>query len=145
MTDMIAPLSSRPDHDDPRKLREMLQKASSLAAHYDLTSVMVGASGAEGDRLFSEMVDYIGSALRVDDVVCRLTRERAVFLLADANQERAAEIIERLMDGFRSHFTPARDPHVDLAFFEVTPARPNITVRDVLPSLFESATTSATH
>jgi hypothetical protein len=140
---MSASLSVRPDNDDPRKLREMIQKASSLAAHYDLTSVMVGASGVAGDRLFSEMVDYIGSALRVDDVICRLTRERAVFLLADANQERAAEIIERLMNGFRSHFTPARDPHVDLAFFEVTPDRPALTVRDVLPALFDA--TPVTH
>ena len=54
---MSAPLSVRLDNDDPRKLREMIQKASSLAAHYDLTSVMVGASGVAGDRLFSEMVD----------------------------------------------------------------------------------------
>ena len=142
---MTASLAARPDNDDPRKLREMIQKASSLAANYDLTSVMVGASGTPGDRLFSEMLDYIGSALRVDDVICRLTRERAVFLFADADRERAAEIIERLMNGFRSHFTPARDPHVDLAFFEVTPARPDITVRDVLPSLFEPATTPVTH
>jgi len=142
---MTASLAARTDNDDPRKLREMIQKASSLAANYDLTSVMVGASGAPGDRLFSEMLDYIGSALRVDDVICRLTRERAVFLFADADRERAAEIIERLMNGFRSHFTPARDPHVDLAFFEVTPARPDITVRDVLPSLFEPATTPVTH
>jgi hypothetical protein len=141
---MAASLSARP-YDDPRMLREMVQKASSLAAHYDLTSVMVGASGVEGDRLFSEMVDYIGSALRVDDVICRLTRERAVFLLADADRKRAAEIIERLMNGFRSHFTPARDPHVDLSFFEVTPARPHITVRDVLPSLFEPTATPVAH
>jgi hypothetical protein len=142
MTGMTAPLSPRPDNDDPRMLREMIQKASNLAANYHLTSVMVGASGVEGDRLFSEMVDYIGSALRVDDVICRLTRERAVFLLADANQERAAEIIERLMNGFRSHFTPARDPHVDLAFFEVTPERPDLTVRDVLPTLFDATPVS---
>ena len=142
---MTASTSALPDNDDPRKLREMIQKASSLAAHYHLTSVMVGASGVEGDRLFCEMVDYIGSALRVDDVICRLTRERAVFLLADADRERAAEIIERLMNGFRSHFTPARDPHVDLAFIEVTPDRPGLTVRDLLLSLFEPASTSVAH
>lgn len=132
-------MDARPDHDDPRKLREMLQKASSLAAHYDLTSVMIGASGEAGDRLFSEMVDYIGSALRVDDAICRLTRERAVFLLADADQDRAAEILERLMNGFRANFTPVRDPQVDLAFFEVTPDTSDLTVRDVLPSLFDAA------
>jgi GGDEF domain-containing protein len=132
-------MDARPDHDDPRKLRDMLQKASKLAAHYDLTSVMIGASGEAGDRLFSEMVDYIGSALRVDDAICRLTRERAVFLLADADQDRAAAILERLMNGFRANFTPARDPHVDLTFFEVTPDKADLTVRDVLPSLFDAA------
>jgi hypothetical protein len=132
-------MDARPDHDDPRKLREMLQKASSLAAHYDVTSVMVGASGSAGDRLFAEMMDYIGSTLRVDDAICRLTRERAVFLLADVDQERAVEIIERLMNGFRENFTPVRDPHVDLAFFEVAPGTADVTVREVLPSLFEPA------
>jgi hypothetical protein len=140
---MDAPTRTGPDNDDPRKLREMIQKAASLAAHYDVTSVMIGASGSPGDRLFAEMVDYIGSALRVDDAICRLTRERAVFLVADTDRERATEIIERLMNGFRANFTPARDPHVDLAFFEVTPATPDLTVRDVLPSLFEPA--RATH
>jgi len=130
-------MDARPDNDDPRKLREMIQKAASLATHYDVTSVMIGAAGAPGDRLFSEMVDYIGSALRVDDAICRLTRERAVFLVADADRDRAAEIIERLMNGFRASFTPVRDPHVDLAFFEVTPSMPDLTVRDVLPTLFE--------
>jgi len=54
-------------NDDPRRLREMIQRASSYASLYDLTSVMVGMSGAEGDLLFPEMVDYVGSALRVDD------------------------------------------------------------------------------
>jgi len=136
---MAARLHARSENDDPRKLREMVQRAANLAASYELTSVMVGASGSAGDLLFSEMVDYIGSALRVDDAICRLTRERAVFLLADADRESATEIIERLMNGFRANFTPARDPDVELAFFEVTPEMSHLTVRDVLPSLFEPA------
>jgi len=135
-------MDARPDHDDPRKLRDMLQKASSLAADYDLTSVIIGASGVAGDRLFAEMVDYIGSALRVDDSICRLTRERAVFLVADADRERAAEILERLMNGFRANFTPVRDPQVDLSYFEVTPDKADLSVRDVLPSLFDATAVS---
>jgi hypothetical protein len=125
--------------DDPRKLREIVQKAASLANDYELTSVMVGVSGAEGDRLFPEMVDYVGSALRMDDAIVRLTRDRAVLLLADADRQRAEVIIERLLNGFRETFTPARDQYVALNYFEVTPEKANLTVRDVLPSLFEGA------
>ncbi len=136
---MTAIALNRSPNDDPRKLRELLQKASSLASNYELTSVMVGMSAAEGDLLFPEMVDYIGSALRVDDGIVRLTRERAVFFLADANRGRAKEIMDRLMIGFREKFTPAHELRVGLAYFEVTPGRPGLAVRDVLPSLFASA------
>ena len=127
---------NRPQNDDPRKLRDMVQKAASLANDYELTSVMVGAAAAEGDRLFPEMVDYVGSALRMDDAIVRLTRDRAVFLLADADRQRAEEIIERLLNGFRETFTPAQDQHIALHYFEVIPGRAKLTVRDVLPSLF---------
>ncbi len=127
---------NRSQNDDPRKLRDMVQKAASLANDYELTSVMVGVSGAEGDRLFPEMVDYVGSALRMDDAIVRLTRDRAVFLLADADRQRAEEIIERLLNGFRETFTPAHDQNIALHYFEVTPGEADLTVRDVLPSLF---------
>ena len=129
-------------NDDPRKLRELIQKAKSLASDYDVTSVMVGASGDAGDRLFVDMIEYIGSALRVDDGICRLTRDRAVFFIADADQERAGDILERLMNGFRESFTPANDPKVDLSFFVVRPGMPDLAVRDVLPALFEPADAS---
>jgi hypothetical protein len=126
-------------NDDPRKLREIVQKAASLANDYELSSVMVGVSGAEGDRLFPEMIDYVGSALRMDDAIVRLTRDRAVFLLADADRQRAEEIIERLLNGFRETFTPATDQLVALQYFEVTPGNGSLTVRDVLPALFAEA------
>ena len=126
-------------YDDPRKLRDVVQKASSLAGDYDLTSVMVGVSGVEGDRLFPELIDYLGSALRVDDAIVRLTRERVVFFLADADRPRAEEIIERLLNGFRETFTPACDPSIAVRYFEVTPERVDLTVRDVLPTLFGGA------
>jgi len=133
---MTGILPNRPLTDDPRKLRDMVQKAASLANDYELTSVMVGAAATEGDRLFPEMVDYVGSALRMDDAIVRITRDRAVFLLADADRQRAEEIIERLLNGFRETFTPAQDQHIELHYFEVIPGRPKLAVRDVLPSLF---------
>lgn len=137
---MTSTALNRSQNDDPRKLREVLKKASNLAKQFDLTSVMVGVSGTEGDRLFPEMVDYVGSALRVDDAIVRLTRDRAIFFLADTDRARAAEIIERLLVGFRETFTPAHEQRIALAYFEVTPgAEECLSVRDVLPSLFESA------
>lgn len=133
---------NRSQNDDPRKLRDLVQKAASLANDYDLTSVMVGVSGSEGDRLFPEMVDYVGSALRMDDAIVRLTRDRAVFLLADADRQRAEEIIERLLNGFRETFTPACDQPIGLHYVEVMPGTAELTVRDVLPSLFGMACVS---
>jgi hypothetical protein len=111
---MTAMALNRSQIDDPRKLRELLQKASSL-------------------------VDYIGSALRVDDGIVRLTRDRAVFFLADANRARAEEVMDRLLIGFREKYTPAHEPRIGVAYFEVTPGRVGLTVRDVLPSIFAPA------
>jgi len=142
---MVTPRSDRSQYDDPRKLRELIQKAASLANNYDLTSVMVGVSGVEGDLLFPEMVDYVGSALRVDDAIFRMTRERAVFFLADVDRKRAEAIIERLVNGFREKFTPAHEQPIGLAYFEVTPKITHLSVRDVLPSLFTSASAPVSH
>jgi len=136
---MTSTALSRSQNDDPRRLREILQKATTLARDYDLPSVLVGVAGTEGDRLFPEMVDYVGSALRVDDAIVRLTRDRAIFFLTDTDRARAEEIIERLLIGFRETFTPAHEPRVGLAYFEVTPGSEALSVRDVLPTLFESA------
>jgi GGDEF domain-containing protein len=136
---MTATPLNRSRYDDPRKLRELIQKASSLASNYDITSVVVGMSGDEGDLLFPETVDYIESALRVDDGIFRLTRERAVFFLADADRARAADIMERLLMGFREKFTPSQELRIGLGYFEVTPEMAPLTVREVLLSLFAAA------
>jgi hypothetical protein len=131
--------------DDPRRLRELIQKASGLAAAYDVTSVMVGMSGVEGDLLFPEIVDYIGSALRIDDGIFRLTRERVIFFLADADRQRAEEIMQRLLVGFHERFTPSQEQRVSFGYYEVTPEMGYLTVRDVLPALFESAPEPVAH
>jgi len=124
--------------DDPRRLRELIEKAARLAGVYDVTSVMVGMSGPEGDLMFPEMVDYVASALRIDDGIFRLTRERVVFFLADADRQRAEEIMQRLLVGFREHFTPSQEQRIAFGYFEVTPGMKDVTVREVLPEIFSS-------
>ena len=52
---------------DPLRLRELLSRAESLASQHALSSVVVGMAGPEGDLIFPEVVDYLESALRVDD------------------------------------------------------------------------------
>ena len=122
--------------DDPRKLRDLLGKAASLASEYSLRSVVVGVAGREGDLLFPEIIDFFESMLRVDDSIFRMTRERAVLVLADVDRGRAEEIVERLMNGFRERFSTAVDPEISLGFFEVTPDERDVTVKHVLLALF---------
>ena len=122
--------------DDPRKLRDLLGKAESLASDYSLHSVVVGIAGREGDLLLPEVIDFFESMLRVDDAIFRMTRERAVLVLADVDRARAEEIVERLMDGFRERFATAADPDISLGFFEVTPEERDVTVKHVLLALF---------
>ena len=122
--------------DDPRKLRDLLGKAASLASDYSLRSVVVGIAGREGDLLLPEVIDFFESMLRVDDSIFRMTRERAVLVLADVDRARAEEIVERLMNGFRERFSPAVDPEVDFGFFEVTPDEGDVSVKHVLLALF---------
>lgn len=123
-------------NDDPRKLREMLDKAAGLAHEHALHSTIVGLAADEGDLLFPELVDYVESALRMDDAIFRMTRERAVLVLADVGHEGAQEIVERLVSGFRSRFARVRDPEVRFSFFEVKPDEVDVSVKRVLPALF---------
>ncbi len=127
--------------DDPRKLRDLLGKAASLASDYSLHSVVVGIAGREGDLLFPEIIDFFESTLRVDDSIFRMTRERAVLVLADVDRARAEEIVARLMDGFRERFATASDPDISLGFFEVSPDERDVTVKHVLLALFTDRNT----
>jgi GGDEF domain-containing protein len=124
------------DARDPRRLRELMERAELLARQHGLRSVVVGLSGFEGDTLFPEIVDYIESALRVDDSVFRLTRERVVLLLTDVDAEKASAIVHRLLDKFRENFPSASEPTVGLGYFEVAPGVADVSVKAVLPSLF---------
>jgi hypothetical protein len=127
--------------DDPRKLHDLLGKAASLACDYSLHSVAVGIAGREGDLLVPEVIDFFESMLRVDDSIFRMTRERAVLLLADVDRARAEEIVERVMGGFRERFSTVVDPEVRLGFFEVTPDERDVTVKHLLLALFTDQNT----
>ena len=95
---------------DPLRLRELLGRAESLASQHALSSVVVGMAGLEGDLIFPEIVDYVESALRVDDAIFRLTRERAVLVLADVDRRRAEEIVGRLLSGFCEQYAQTVGP-----------------------------------
>ena len=122
--------------DDPRKLRDLLGKAASLASGYSLHSVVVGVAGREDDLLFPEVIDFFESMLRVDDAIFRMTRERAVLVLADVDRAKAEDIVARLLNGFQERFATAVDPDVSFGFFEVTPEERDVTVKNVLLALF---------
>ena len=123
-------------NDDPRRMRELLGRFAGLASRHDLSSVLVGLAAEEGDLLFTELVDWFESALRVDDRIFRMTRERAVLFLADVDRARAEEIVQRAVAGFRSQFALAADPEIVVRYFDLGPGSARVTVRDVLPALF---------
>ena len=127
---------ARPLADDPRRLRDLLDRAQALASEHDVSSVVVGMAGFEGDQDFPDLVDYVVSALRIDDAIFRLTPERAVVVLADADASRAGEVMERVMQDYRERFPALTRPAVSLGYFEVQPQVEEVAVKDVLPRIF---------
>jgi len=126
----------RGSSDDPRKLRDLLSRTCLLAAEQSVRSVVVGLAAGEGDLLFPELVDFVESALRVEDSIFRMTRERAVLFLADVDRGQADHVVERLLMGFRERFPSAAPPEVTLGFLEISPQDGNLTLKDVLPAVF---------
>jgi ABC-type molybdate transport system ATPase subunit len=122
--------------DDPLRIREHLHRSRRLAHEHGLPSVVVGIAADEGDQLAPELLAYVESALRVEDAVFRLTRERAVLFLADVDRERAGEIMDRIVHEFAQRFPAVALPRVCLGFFEVAPGCAELLVRDVLPAVF---------
>ena len=122
--------------DDPRRLREILDRALELASRHGLSSVLVGMAGSEGDPVFPEVVRYVESSLRVDDSVFRMTRERVVLLLTDVDTARAEGIVSRLLAEFSEHFPSIADPTVEVHCFEVAPSTIELTLKQVLPRMF---------
>jgi hypothetical protein len=123
-------------HDDPRRLRELLDRCVSLAAEHTVPSVVVGLAGHEGDSLFPEWIDFLTSALRVEDAVFRLTRERAVLFLADVDQGQVETILARLRSEFESRFAAVRPPAVSVGYYQIPPGSEPLALKEVLPAVF---------
>ena len=123
--------------DDPRRRREMIDRAGVLAAEHSLTSVLVGLTGFEGDLLFPEVMNFIQSSMRMDDHVFRMTRERAVLLLTDVDERQAKVVMQRMLEDFGERFPAATEPAIAIAYYEVSDPMPPPSAKDVLPQLFE--------
>ncbi len=124
--------------DDLQKLRTILERASVLSWQHSIRSVMVAVVGPAGEADFPELVEYLQSELRVEDAVYRMTRERIVLFLADVGEDSAREILERVLLGYAGRSSRAREPQVDLRYLEIAPGTRDLSIKDVLPTLFTS-------
>lgn len=123
-------------NDDPRKLSAMIARAGELAESHEVASVVVGLVADEGDRRFPEYIDYLKGALRVEDAIFRMTRERAVIHLADCTEEQGRKVLDRLASEFQAEFPSLSALDFSLRFVEVKPGCERPRVKDVLTRLF---------
>lgn len=137
---MAAGQTTHMTNDDPRKLRMLLTRALELAQERDVPSVMVGLAAVDGDLCFPEFVDYLQSAMRVEDGIFRMTRERVLLHLADTDRVSADEVVQRLLGGFHEEFPMASSPAFESKFFEVEPGAVDLTAKAVLTSVFPGPT-----
>ncbi|MCR9095565.1 MAG: hypothetical protein NXI30_15190 [bacterium] len=129
---------TREINDDPRKLSQMIARVSELAESHSVSSVVVGVAAQEGDLLFPDYLAYLESALRVEDQIFRMTRERAVLYLSDVDATRAAEVLVRIFGEFCEEFPTAEAPEFEQRMLEVTPGIGPLSVKEVLTSVFGS-------
>lgn len=135
---MVQAQMTRDMNDDPRKLSQMIARVSELADSHAVSSVVVGVAAEEGDLLFPDYLAYLESALRVEDQIFRMTRERAVLYLSDVDANRAAEVLVRIFGEFCDEFPTAQAPEFEQRMLQVTPGIGPLSVKDVLTSVFGS-------
>lgn len=133
---MVEAEMSRTMNDDPRKLTQMISRVSDLAEAHAVCSVVVGVAAKEGDLLFPDYLAYLESALRVEDQIFRMTRERAVLYLSDVDATCAAEVLVRIFGQFCDEFPTTDPPEFEQRMLEVTPGVGPLSVKDVLTSVF---------
>ena len=120
---------------DPRRLRGLMERSALLAREHQVRSVFVGIAGREGDLLVPEFVSFVESALRVEDSIFSLTRERALVLLVDVDREAAEVILSRVRHDFEERFPTTTYLDVSLCFHEVAEGT-HPTAKEILPRLF---------
>ena len=126
--------------DDPRKLREVLARTETLASEHDVASVVVGFAASEGNLLFPDFLAFLGSELRVEDQIFRLTRERALLILRDVDAGQAQSVVERLRAAFEREFPATGSLDVEIRYLAVPPGPAELSVKHVLPAIFGGAT-----
>jgi len=143
---MASGMMSTQGNDDPRKLRGLIERAGELARCHSVSSVMVGLAAPEGDLLFPEFVDFLRSALRVEDAIFRMTRERAVLHLADIDREQAREVLDRLLADYAEEFPSSSPPVFEMRVYDVTPGgAEQLSVKAVLKVIFAGEPSPALH
>ncbi len=133
---MVQNLMAGDTNDDPRKLSAMIARIADLSEVHSVTSVVVGLVAGAGDHSFSDYICFLQSALRVEDGIFRMTRERVVLHLADVDSDRAADVLERLMADFCDEFPNQERPAFKMRIYEVPPGRATLRVKDVLTEVF---------
>ena len=123
-------------NDDPRKLSAMIARAGDLAESHEVASVVVGLVAQPGDGRFPEYVDYLQGALRVEDAIFRMTRERAVVHLADCTEEQARKVLGRIAGEFQSEFPSLSALDFIERYIAVKPGDEKPRVKDVLTRIF---------
>jgi hypothetical protein len=127
-------------NDDPRKLRTLVARASDLAKSHALSSVLVGLAAPEGDRDFPGFIEFLLSAIRVEDGLFRMTRERAVLHLADLDPKEAREVIDRLIEKFDQESSAVQPASIDIRIFAIKPGTEEPSVKKVLTEIFAPRT-----
>jgi hypothetical protein len=135
---MVQAQMTRDKNDDPRKLSSMLARISDLAETHSVCSVIVGVAADEGDLLFPDYLAYLESALRVEDQIFRMTRERAVLYLSDVDATGAAEVLVRIFAEFCEEFPTSKAPEFAQRMLEIKPGLGKLSVKEVLTSVFGS-------
>ncbi len=128
----------RDQNDDPRKLSAMIARVSELTETHAVPSVFVGVAAEEGDLLFPDYLAYLESALRVEDQIFRMTRERAVLYLSDVDATGAAEVLVRIFAEFCEEFPTSEAPEFAQRMLEIQPGVGPLSVKNVLTSVFGS-------
>ena len=123
-------------NDDPRKLRSILARAVDLASEHRVPSTLAGLAVEEGELGFPDFVDFLESALRVEDGIFRMTRERIVVHLADCDEARGREILERLIHDFADEFPSSQVPKIAIQLYGVAAGTDEISVKQVLTEVF---------